>query len=414
MIGLFVVFGLGGLWAAFAPLSGAVIAPGVIKVESNAKLVQHLEGGIVRRILVKDGQRVAAGEPLVELEDTEAAASLAIVNDQLAGELAKLARLEAEIDNRAQVVFPPALLARRSEAGIARILQREEEHFRARHALIREQTARLGEQKQQAESEILSLTSQLRAVEASLGYLREQEKSVDQLVEQKFVSPTRMLDSRRSVSEKEEKKFEYEALRAQARQKLADIQLRLSQVLSSRYAENSRDLVETQSRILNLQERQLPFKDSLKKRILTAPAAGTVNAVRIHTEGGVVAPRETILEITPEKSELIAEVRISPADIDEVRKGQEVELEFSGMNRRTTSLVHGAVIMVASDINSDPANPQLKFFTVHIVLRPREALNFEVRPGLPVAAYIRTRDRTPLDLWLDPLIGGIRHSLRES
>ena len=190
--------------------------------------------------------------------------------------------------------------------------------------------------------------------------------------------------------------------------------LRLSQVLSSRYAENSRDMVETQSRILNLQERQLPFKDSLKKRILTAPAAGTVNAVRIHTEGGVVAPRETILEITPEKSELIAEVRISPADIDEVRKGQEVELEFSGMNRRTTSLVHGAVTMVASDINTDPANPQLKFFTVHIVLKPREALNFEVRPGLPVAAYIRTRDRTPLDLWLDPLIGGIRHSLRES
>jgi HlyD family type I secretion membrane fusion protein len=413
-IALAVTFGIGGLWSALATLSGAVIAPGVIKVEANTKLVQHLEGGIVRRILVKEGQQVRAGQPVVELEDTEASSSLSIVNDQLDAELAKLARLQAEIDNAPKIRFPEALLARKSDPNVQRILQREEDHFKARNALVREQIARLSEQREQAQAEIASLSRQLGAADASLGYLREQEKSYAGLVEKNFVAPVRMLDARRSVSEKEEKKYEYESLHAQARQKLADIQLRLSQISTNRYADNSRDMVETQTRILNLQERQLPFKESLKKRILLAPTDGVVNTVRAHTEGGVVGPRETILEITPEKSELIAEAHISPADVDEVRVGQPVEVEFSGMNRRVTPLVHGKVIMVSSDIITDPANAQMKYFIVQVELKPAAPLTFQMRPGLPIAAYITTRERTPLELWLDPLIGGIRRALRES
>jgi len=413
-IALAVTFGIGGLWSALATLSGAVIAPGVIKVEANTKLVQHLEGGIVRRILVKEGQQVRAGQPVVELEDTEASSSLSIVNDQLDAELAKLARLQAEIDNAPKIRFPEALLARKSDPNVQRILQREEDHFKARNALVREQIARLSEQREQAQAEIASLSRQLGAADASLGYLREQEKSYAGLVEKNFVAPVRMLDARRSVSEKEEKKYEYESLHAQARQKLADIQLRLSQISTNRYADNSRDMVETQTRILNLQERQLPFKESLKKRILLAPTDGVVNTVRAHTEGGVVGPRETILEITPEKSELIAEAHISPADVDEVRVGQPVEVEFSGMNRRVTPLVHGKVTMVSSDIITDPANAQMKYFIVQVELKPAAPLTFQIRPGLPIAAYITTRERTPLELWLDPLIGGIRRALRES
>lgn len=413
-IALFVTFGIGGLWSVLAPLSGAVIAQGVIKVESSAQLVQHMDGGVVRRILVKDGQRVAAGQPVVELEDTEASASLAIVNSQLDAEVAKLARLQAEIDNVPRIRFPESLTARKSNTDVNRILQREEDHFLARNAQLREQLEKLQEQKRQAEAEIASLDRQLSAADQSLKYLRDQETSYAGLVEKNFVAPVRMLDARRQVSEKEEKKFEYEALRSQALQKLADVQLRLGQIHTGRYADNSRDMVETQSRILNLQERQLPFKDSLKKRILSAPASGVVNAVRVHTEGGVIAPREPILEITPDTSGLIAEVRISPADVDEVRPGQEVEVEFSGMNRRVTSLVKGRVQVVSSDLITDPANAQLKYFVVRVELTPATPLSFEPRPGMPVAAYVKTRDRTPLEIWLDPLIGGIRKSLRET
>lgn len=411
---LFLTFGVGGLWAALAPLGGAVIAPGAMKVETNTKLVQHLEGGIVRRILVKDGQRVEAGQVVVELEDIEASASLAIVNDQLDSALAKLARLQSEIDNAATVRFPETLLARKNDPSLKRILQREEDHFRARNAQLREQITKLGEQRAQAQAEIASYERQLVFAEETLASLRLQEKSYEGLVEKNFVAPLRMLEVRRAVSEKEEKKHEYQALLAQARQKLADVQLRLSQVTAGRYAENSRDIVEAQTQILNLQERRQPFKESLARRILLAPSSGIVNASKVHTEGGVVGPRETILEITPDKSELIAEVHVSQADIDEVRLGQDVQVEFSGMNRRVTPLIHGKVSMVSPDLNSDPANPQVKFFTVRIELKPTEPLNFEMRPGLPVAAYIRTRERTALELWLDPLIGGVRKSLRET
>lgn len=413
-IALALIFGIGGLWSVLATLSGAIIAPGVIKVEAYTKLVQHLEGGIVRRILVKDGERVTAGQAVVELEDTEASASLAIVNDQLDAGLAKLARLQAEINNAPRIGFPESLLARKNDPSLKRILQHEEDHFKARNALVREQIARLSEQRAQTEAEIASFGRQLVAAEATLESLRVQEKSFEGLVEKNFVAPMRMLEVRRAVSEKEEKKFEYQALHAQARQKLADIQLRLSQITASRYAENSRDMVEAQTQILNLQERRMPFRESLRKRILTAPVDGIVNASKVHTEGGVVGPRETILEITPDKSELIAEVRISPADIDEVRVGQTVEVEFSGMNRRVTPLVHGRVSMVSSDLITDPANAQVKFFTAYVELKPDAPLKFEMRPGLPVAAYIKTRERTPLELWFDPLIGGLRKSMRET
>jgi chromosome segregation ATPase len=196
---------------------------------------------------------------------------LAIVNSQLDAELAKLARLQAEIDSLPRIRFPDSLTARKSDPDVGRILQREEDHFRARNAQAREQIEKLQEQKRQAEAEIASLDKQLSAADQSLKYLRDQEASYAGLVEKNFVAPVRMLDARRQVSEKEEKKFEYEALRSQARQKLADVQLRLGQIHTGRYADNSRDMVETQTRVLNLQERQLPFKESLKKRVLLAP-----------------------------------------------------------------------------------------------------------------------------------------------
>jgi len=202
---LAVTFGIGGTWSVLATLSGAVIASGVMKVEANTKLVQHLEGGIVRRIMVKEGQQVRAGQPVVELEDTEASSSLSIVNDQLDAELAKLARLRAEIDNASKIRFPEELLARKSDPNLQHILQREEDHFKARNALVREQISRLTEQRQQTEAEIESFGRQLGAADASLGYLREQEKSYQGLVEKNFIAPAKMLDVRRSVSEKEEK-----------------------------------------------------------------------------------------------------------------------------------------------------------------------------------------------------------------
>jgi HlyD family type I secretion membrane fusion protein len=236
----------------------------------------------------------------------------------------------------------------------------------------------------------------------------------EQLYAQKFVSNSRLLDARRNTSEKEEKKSEFESMQAQARQRLADLELRLETLESNRMLENSKDLVETQNRILNLRERLKPARELLERRIVRSPATGTVNVLRAHTQGGVVGPRDSIAEIVPDKSQLVAEVRVNPADIDEVKAGQEVEIELSGLNRRATPLLEGKVNFVSPDLNTDPANQAVKYFIARVGLNSPPPNSVAISSGMPVSAYIRTRKRSPLDLWLDPLIGGIRKSMRET
>ena len=411
---LLVVFGVFGIWAAIAELYGAVVAPGILKMEANLKLVQHTEGGVVRRIFVKEGQHITQGEPIIELEDIEANSTMAMVRDQLDAEIAKLARFQAELSGSSKIDFPAELMDRKADTRVKFVLNNEENLFRARNRMLSEQSEKLSEQRKAILNEINSLTNQIQAADKSLGYLREQEKMNELLHAQNFVANARLLDSKRSTAEKEERKFEFESLQAQARQKLADIELRLESLSSNRLNENSRDAIEAQNRILNFRERLKPAQDLLERRIIRSPATGNINVLHAHTLGGVVAPRETIAEIVPDQSQLVAEIRVNPADIDDVQMGQDVELELSGLNRRVTPLLAGKVNFVSPDLNSEQGNPTVKFFVARVGLHGDEQKQVAISSGMPVAAYIKTRKRSPLDLWLDPLIGAIRKSWRES
>lgn len=411
---LFVLFGIVGVWAALAGLYGAVVAQGVLKVEANLKLAQHADGGVVRRILVKEGQHVAQGEPIVELENVEADASLSIVRDQLDAEIVKQARLTAEIKDSNRLEIPADLRKRTDSPNVRSLVQNEETLFSARRRVLIEQSNKMLDQKKAIQAEIASLARQIGAAEKSLSYLYEQEKMNELLFAQNFVANTRLLDAKRSTAEKEEKKHEFESLRAQAQQRLADIELRRDALYSTRLNESSRDLVESQSKILNLRERLRPAQEVLERRLIRSPATGTIHVLRAHTQGGVVAPRETVAEIVPDLANLVAEVNVNPADIDEVRTGQEVELELSGLNRRSTPLLKGKLTFVSPDLNTEQTNPAIKFFVVRVGIDRPIPNSVTISPGMPVAAYIRTRMRSPLELWLDPLIGAIRKSWRET
>ena len=411
---LVALFGVIGTWAAVVDLHGAIVAPGILKVEANLKLVQPADGGVVRRIFVKEGQHVSQGDPIVELEDVEASASLGMVRDQLDAELARHARLTAEMRNAPGIEFPLELIGRKDAPNVRFLMRNEENLLQARNRQLREQSQKMGEQKKAILAEIASLALQIQAADKSLVYLKEQERMNESLHSQNFVANTRLLDAKRSTAEKEEKKFEFESLQAQARQRLADLELRLDALTSNRLTENSKELVDAQGKILNLRERLRPAKEIHARMIVKAPAAGTINVLRTHTEGGVVAPRETIAEIVPDQSHLIAEVRINPADIEEVKEGQEVEVELSGMNRRVTPLLMAKVSFVSPDLNTDQANPAIKYFIARVGLESAPPKTVSISAGMPVAAYIRTRSRSPLQLWLDPLIGAVRKSMRET
>jgi HlyD family type I secretion membrane fusion protein len=411
---LAVLFGGVGLWAVLAQLHGAVVAPGVMKVEANAKLVQHAEGGIVRKIFVKEGENVNAGDPIVELENIDAGASMTALRDQLDAELAKQARLTAEMRNARAIEFPQELIARKGEPGVATLLRNESELFRAHVGMIATQAARMADQKKAIESQIDSLARQIGAAEKSLDYLKQQENMAATLQAQNYISNARFLDAKRVTAEKEEKRFEFESQRAGAQQRLADIEMRLENLRAAQLADTSRDLVETQGRILTLRERLKPALDALERRIVRAPATGKVNILRAHTVGGVVAPRDTIAEIVPQQSQLVAEVRLNPADIEEIHAGQDVEVELSGFNRRVTPLLRGTVTFVSPDLNTDPATPTVRYFVARAAIAETPPADVHIAAGMPIAAYIKTRERSPLELWLDPVIGAIRKSLRET
>ncbi|HWI13875.1 MAG TPA: HlyD family efflux transporter periplasmic adaptor subunit, partial [Burkholderiales bacterium] len=300
------------------------------------------------------------------------------------------------------------------EASVATLLRNENEVFRAHVSMLSAQAAGLRDQKKAIESQIESLTRQIGAADKSLDYLKQQEGMAVTLHAQNYVSNARLLDARRSTAEKEEKRFEFESMRAAAEQRLADAKMRLENIRAAQLADASKDLVETQGRLLALRERLKPARDALERRMVRAPATGKVNILKAQTVGGVVAARETIAEIVPVQSQLVAEVRLNPADIEEVHAGQEVEVELSGLNRRVTPLLRGNLNFVSPDLNTDPATPTVRFFVARATIPQTPHAEVHIAPGMPVTAYIRTRERSPLELWLDPVIGAIRKSLRES
>jgi len=406
-----IVFGGLGAWSVFTTITGAVIASGVVKVEVNPKVIQHPDGGVVRSIHVREGQHVRRGDVLVELDDVEADAGWALVRDQLDAERARMARLAAESHDARHIDFPADLLARRQEAGVREILKREQDLFQVRQQLYREQQVNLRQQLEGAETEFHSTGEQIHAQEDSLFHLREQEKMYASLTEQKFFAPAKMLDIKHVIAESEGKRHEAESQRAQAQQKIADLRLKIDSLHANWLAESSKDLVDSQSKMFNFQERLRPAVETRERTLVRAPESGTVNLLKIHTVGGSIGPREPIIEITPDETRLVAEVRLNPNDKDNVSPGLDAEVELVGLPRRTTPLLSGKVEFVSPDLITDPANASVHYFTVRLAMsKPKNAT---LVPGMPVSTFIQTRRRSPLDLWLDPIVGFVRNSMRE-
>jgi HlyD family type I secretion membrane fusion protein len=401
------------LWTAASSISGAVVSPGFLRVEAHVQQVQHQEGGIVRRILVKEGWHVTKGQVLLELDDIEVDAINTSMRMQLDTELARLARLEAEKRGNRHISFSAELVARKTDPNVAATLVSEQVHFSERSSMYNQQYRKLTEQREALISGIASLTRQVEAADQSLVFLKEQEKMVVTLNEQKFYPQARVLDAKRASAEKEEKKFEFESLLAQAYEKLADVELRRDSVMTTWHSEAARDIVDSHAKIANLRERLRPAADSLERRQIRSPVSGTINVLKIYNPGSVVTPHDSIVEIVPDQSEIIAEARISPNDINEVNNGQKVEVELSGLNKQTTPLLAGKVTFISPDLNTDPTNPDVKFFVARVDIEGNPPMGVELLPGMPITTYIKTHERTPLELWLDPVIGGMRRSLRE-
>jgi epimerase transport system membrane fusion protein len=400
------------IWTLASSISSAVIASGFLRIERRIHPVQHPEGGIVKAIRVVEGETVVAGQILAELDDVDASATDKELQAQIDSETAKQARLEAEYKGRGNFQFPVELVARKADLRIEALLASEESVFRTRQLLLNEQRRKLAEQRDALNHEIASWGRQMEATERSLALLAKQEKMASTLLEKKFFAETHVLDARRAIAEKEEKKYEAQSLQSQARQRIGDIELRLQTLNANNRAEIAKEMSDSRIRMTVLRERARPASSALERRLVRAPVNGTVNLLKAGNPGSVIPPRETVVELVPVEASLVAEVRISPADISELHPGQAVDVEFSGLNRRATPIVSGKLLSVSADLLTDPANPEIRYFNAKIDMSEVK-LDVPLTAGMPVVAYIRTRERTPLELWLDPVIGALRHSLRE-
>jgi epimerase transport system membrane fusion protein len=402
------------VWAYLAPLSGAVIAPGFVKVDLNRKVVQHQEGGIVRAIRVRDGDRVNQGQELLVLDDVRIEAQLDLLRTQLDAERAKAARLEAERALAARPAFPQDFLKRKNEAKVAELIARETALFRARREALDTQIAVLRRQIRETVEEAEALAEQIGAEERALKLQKEELAANERLLAQGYVQKTRLLTLQRAVAEYEARHSERRAELSKSRQRASELEFRILAMRNTYVQTATDEMKETTSRLFDLEERIRPSRDASERQKIAAPIAGEVVGLRVFNPGSVIGPREVLMEIVPREKRLIVEARIRPEDINYVKSGSEADIRLTAYQSRTTPLVAGSVTYVSGDRHVDTQSGA-PYYIVHIDV-PEKALaasSLRLQAGMPAEVFIRTDSRTALDYLLAPVTSYLRRAMRE-
>jgi len=411
-----VTFGIGG-WAATSQLSGAVIAQGVVVVDSSVKKVQHPTGGIVGELRVREGDRVNAGDILIRLDETQTLANATIVTKSLDELLARQARLEAERDGADQIAFPKALLDRtkdgNSEAG--RAVAAETKLFDLRRQARSGQKAQLKERSSQLQEEIKGYSGQADAKQKEVDLIHQELEGVRTLFQKNLVPMTRLTSLERDTARLEGERSQLAGMMAQSKGKIAEIELQIIQIDQDLRTEVGKDLIETRSKLSELAERKIAAVDLLNRTDIRAPQTGRVHELSVHTVGGVIAPGEQIMLIVPDADALAVEVKISPRDIDQVYVGQTATMRFAAFDQRTTPEIDGEISVVAADITQDKRTGS-SYYTARVLLKREERAKLgsaKLVPGMPVDVFIKTPGRTALSYLIKPLRDQAERAFKE-
>lgn len=406
--------GVGG-WAATAEIAGAVIAPGTLVVDSNVKRVQHPTGGIVAELHVRDGDQVKAGALLVRFDETVTRANLAMVRKSLDELSARQARLEAEREDDAQVVFPEDLLMRDMDPAVARVLAGERRFLELRRAARAGQKSQLKERIAQIDEHVQGLGEQIVAKAREIQFINQELGGVRELWRKNLVPITRVTTLERDAARLHGERGALASLIAQARGKVTETNLQILQIDQDLRSEVSKELAEIRAKTSELIEKRVTAEDLLKRIDIRAPQDGRVHQLAVHTVGGVVGAGEAMMLIVPGGDVLTVEARIAPHSIDQVRLGQTAVLRFSTFNQRTTPEIDGRVELVSADISPDQKTGA-SFYTVRIALPDHEIAKLrghKLVPGMPVEAFIQTGARTAMSYLIKPISDQLMRAWRE-
>ncbi|QIP07442.1 HlyD family type I secretion periplasmic adaptor subunit [Bradyrhizobium symbiodeficiens] len=415
-LGIVVVLavGLGG-WASTVLISGALIAPGQIVVESNVKKVQHPTGGVVGEVRARDGDLVKAGDIVVRLDDTVTKANLAIVTKNLDAALARAARLQAEQRGVDRIEYPQALLDRAGDPDVKLLLSAETKLFDVRVNGRTGQKAQLRERITQLNEEIAGLAAQEKAKDQEIALVLNELTGVRELYDKRLVQISRLTQLERDSARLNGERAQYIASRAQAKGKITETELQIIQVDKDVVSEVSKDLRETNDKIGELIERKVAAEDQLRRIDIRAPQAGMVLQSNVHTVGGVVTAGDALMLIVPQGDDLQVEAKVNPVDIDKLQIGQKTLLRLSAFNQRTTPELNGLVSRVSPDVTTDQRTGQ-SYYTIRVTMPAEEIARLgdvKMIPGMPVEAFVQTGDRTMLSYLMKPLQDQLMRAFRE-
>lgn len=413
-----VVVGIGGFvgWAMTADLDSAAVAVGTVIVDSHRKTVSHLEGGTLRALQVREGDVVAAGQPLLLFETTQSASVVAQIEGQYWLSVARQARLQSELADTEAPAFPAELrTAAMTRPVAAEGIDLETRLMAARRETLAGQIAVQRRRIAQLRNEIEAQKAQRAAAVDRLRYTDEELASVRQLLDRGFERRPRLLELQRTVADLRGRIGELTANVAQAEQGIAAAELEILNLGATRRSEATDELQKTRAAIADLDERLRAANDVLRRQTVLSPQAGKVTNIRFFTPGSAVAAGAPILDIVPQDDEMVVEAKVATTDIDSVRAGQRALVRLTAYKQRTVPPVEGEVMEVSADQLSDERTGT-PFYAARVRLRP-DALaglsGVQLYPGMPAEVLIRSRPRKAIDYFLSPLTDSLRRSLRE-
>ncbi len=413
------VFGL-GLWATTAPLSSAIVAHGSFVATGQNKIVQHLEGGIIAKILVNEGEKVTEGQSMVELDDTNSNADEQRLTIRQATLLSTKARLDAERNGETEITFPAQLEAMSGNPEVAKSISAQRALFASRQAEFDGQRDINERQINAIQQEIVGLNAQKSSAESQLVFLSKETETAAKLLERGLSEQSRVLELRRAKAKTEGDIGQFIAEIGRAEQRILVAKNELTHLHSKMISDGAELYRETTADLSDTEQRLTAAKGILTRHIIRAPVNGVIVKMNYHTSGGVIPPGQVVAEILPTDAKLIVEAMVRPEEIDFVHSGQQAEVRLSALNQRTTPLVVGNVVYVSADKiqNQNARVPGADYYYLARVELDEASVKerigkLKLSPGMPAEVYMMTGERTMWQYLTRPIVDVMWHGARE-
>ena len=415
LIALLILVGGFGTWAVLAQISGAVITTGQIEVDRNRQVIQHQDGGIVEEIVVDEGDVVEAGQTLIRLDASILKSELAVVEGQLFEILARRARLEAERDGLDALTFDPLLDEGGEEA--AALKQGQERLFGARKESIQRSEEQLTQQRAQIERQLEGIAAQRAALETQQGIVEKELAEQIDLRDRGLTQEARVTALQRETADLLGRLGELSSSEAQALERMTEIEIQILGLATTQREEAITRLRDLQFNELDLSEQRRTLRLQLDRLDIRAPVSGIVYGLQVFTPQSVIRPADPVMFLVPQDRPLVIATQVQPTDIDQIFVGQDVTLRFSAFDQRQTPELNGTITLVSADAFEDESS-RLTYYRAEVQMKEGEAERLPegmtLIPGMPVEAFVRTAERSPINYLVKPLSDYFAKAFRES